>query len=83
MAGTDRTVEFLPLVAGAAASEDGRMFTIDCPTHRSAVLLSERRIRGIRRSSTGVDVDYECWCGHRGSFAAGRPPLVGRHRPAR
>lgn len=73
VAGTERTVEFLPLVGRAAPSDDGRMFSIDCPTHRSTVLLSERRIRGIRRSSTGMDVDYECWCGHRGSFRAGRP----------
>jgi len=57
------------------------MFRIDCPTHGSTVLLSERRIRGIRRSGGGMDVDYECWCGHRGSFRTGRTPLAGRHRP--
>ena len=54
------------------------MFTIDCPTHRSAVLLSDRRIRGVHRSSTGIDVDYECWCGHRGSFRTGRATRPGR-----
>jgi hypothetical protein len=73
VAGTERTVEFLPLVPSARWADDGFMFSIDCPTHRSTVLLSERRIRGIRRSATGMDVEYECWCGHRGSFRAGRP----------
>ena len=82
MAGTERTVEFLPLVATSGPSEDDEVFTIDCPRHGTAVLLSERRIRALRRSASGLEVDFECWCGHRGSFAAGRPPLVGRYRPA-
>lgn len=58
------------------------MFTIECPTHRSTVLLSERRIRAIRPSAEGLEVAYECWCGHRGRFATGRP-MAGRNRPMR
>lgn len=81
MAGNKRTVEFLPLVGPADPEDDAPMFTIDCPRHGTSVLLSERRIRAFRRSADGLEVDFECWCGHRGSFATGRPPLVGRHRP--
>jgi hypothetical protein len=49
------------------------MFSIHCPVHGSEVLLSERRIRGIDRTEAGLRVRYECWCGHRGAFASGRP----------
>ena len=62
------------------------MFSIQCPTHGSEVLLTERRIRGIEPTAAGMRVRYECWCGHRGSFATGRrhggqagPGGCGRH----
>ena len=40
------------------------MFVIDCPTHRSRVMLSERRIRNLRNTESGVLLDVECYCGH-------------------
>ena len=83
MAENDRTVEFLPLGTAATAAEDDDMFTIKCPEHGCEVLLSESRIRGLKLGDDGITVEYECWCGHRGAFASGRPPvMVGRHRPA-
>ena len=82
MAENDRTVEFLPLGEHQTATEDDDMFTIQCPEHGCEVLLSESRIRALRLREEGITVDYECWCGHRGSFDSGRPVMVGRHRPA-
>ncbi len=58
------------------------MFTVDCPAHRSEVLLSETRIRALKRVATGLQMEWECWCGHRGASLTGRAPMVGRHRPA-
>lgn len=39
------------------------MFVIDCPTHGSRVLLSERRVRALANTERGVLVVVECWCG--------------------
>lgn len=59
------------------------MFSVECPEHGCEVLLSERRIRALVPTGDGLRVDYECWCGHYGSFLTGRPPaMVGRNRPA-
>ena len=58
------------------------MFTVQCPQHGCDVLLSEKRIRALRPTERGLRVEWECWCGHVGSFVTGRPPMVGRHRPA-
>ncbi|HEY8526193.1 MAG TPA: hypothetical protein VIL48_14580 [Acidimicrobiales bacterium] len=48
------------------------MFFVHCPVHGSEVLLSERRIVGLDRTEDGVTVQWECWCGHRGSHRTGR-----------
>lgn len=82
MAENERRVEFLPLVAGSDQAEDDDMFTIQCPEHGCEVLLSEKRIRALVRAPEGLRVEWECWCGHRGLFTTGRPPMVGRSRPA-
>ena len=82
MAETKRTVEFLPLVEEPGPLEDDDMFTVDCPAHRSKVLLSETRLRALKPVATGLQMEWECWCGHRGASLTGRPPMVGRHRPA-
>ena len=54
------------------------MFVIDCPAHGSRVLLSERRIRNLRNTDTGVLLDLECYCGHIEQISTGR-----RHATAR
>ena len=48
------------------------MFTIDCPTHGSKVLLTERRIRGLRNVDAGILLEVECYCGHRALILTGR-----------
>jgi hypothetical protein len=62
------------------------MFVVNCPSHRSEVLLDPRRIRGWRTWSGGSVLDWECWCGHRGSLVhatagdrAGRVPAHAAH----
>lgn len=39
------------------------MFVVDCPTHRSPVLLPVSRIRALANTETGIRVLVECWCG--------------------
>ncbi len=63
------------------------MFSVQCPDHGSEVLLSERRIRSIVPTAAGLRMEWECWCGHRGTTLTGRPvpavaPMVGQLRPA-
>ncbi|GAA1500780.1 hypothetical protein GCM10009827_007570 [Dactylosporangium maewongense] len=56
------------------------MFVIDCPTHGSRVLLSERRIRALRNTDTGVLLALECYCGHVEKISTGRRAPA-RHVP--
>jgi hypothetical protein len=48
------------------------MFSVHCPRHRTEVLLPERHIRSIRNTHAGIEVDWVCFCGERGSFLTGR-----------
>jgi hypothetical protein len=48
------------------------MFAIDCPRHRTTMLVSERRIRALRNTPTGIELDVECYCGHVQSIKTGR-----------
>jgi hypothetical protein len=41
------------------------MLVIDCQTHGSKVLLSERRIRRVHNTASEIVVDVDCWCGTR------------------
>jgi hypothetical protein len=52
--------------------ENGTMFQVYCPDHGSQVLLDNGRIRGMRATADGPVLDWECWCGRRGSLAGGR-----------
>ncbi|MFI5840649.1 hypothetical protein ACIA8K_13160 [Catenuloplanes sp. NPDC051500] len=58
------------------------MFAIDCPQHRSRVLVSERRIRTIRNTERGILLDVECWCGRHVTLRTGRQETAGRTRMA-
>lgn len=86
VAGIERAVNFLPLVRPAHPREDEPMFSVECPTHGTEVLLSERRIVGLRSSSEGHTLRWRCWCGTEGSTVLPGLPrpvqMVGRHRPA-
>jgi hypothetical protein len=48
------------------------MFTIDCPTHGTRMLLTERRIRSLRNTDSGIVLELECYCGHRATINTGR-----------
>jgi hypothetical protein len=48
------------------------MMVIQCPTHQSEVLLTERRIRGIRNTEHGILMDVECYCGTHVVIRTGR-----------
>jgi hypothetical protein len=45
------------------------MFAAYCTTHETEVLLTERRITGIRVEADTVEVSFVCWCGTAGSFS--------------
>ncbi|HEY8475007.1 MAG TPA: hypothetical protein VIL37_20615 [Natronosporangium sp.] len=53
------------------------MFAIDCPRHRTRVMVPERRIRGLANTAAGILLEVECWCGARVLIQTGR-----RARPA-
>ena len=48
------------------------MFAIECPTHRSRVLVTESRIRNLRNTDRGILLDIECWCGTHVVLVTGR-----------
>ncbi len=48
------------------------MFAIDCPTHGSRVLVTERRIRNLVNTPAGILLDVECWCGTHVQVLTGR-----------
>ena len=58
------------------------MFTVDCPTHGTEVLLSERRIEAIVPVPGGHVLKWRCWCDTTGETFVARMSMVGRHRPA-
>ncbi|WP_433605174.1 hypothetical protein ACQP2P_26625 [Dactylosporangium sp. CA-139114] len=72
MAEIQRSHAGLPLLAGGGRAQAETMFVIDCPAHRSRMLLSERRIRSLRNTDTGVLLDLECYCGHIERIRTGR-----------
>ena len=86
MAEIERTCDFLPLVVAGHEEDDQPMFTIDCPTHGTEVLLSERRIEAVVPTEEGHELRWRCWCGTTGSTFVRRLSsaqlMVGRHRTA-
>jgi hypothetical protein len=48
------------------------MFTIECPTHDSRVLVTETRIRDLRNLQGKILLDVECWCGTHVTIRTGR-----------
>jgi hypothetical protein len=48
------------------------MFTIECPTHDSRVLVTETRIRDLRNTQGKILLDVECWCGTHVTIRTGR-----------
>jgi hypothetical protein len=52
------------------------VFKVYCHRHQSDVLLDTSRIESLHNTPDGPIVDWQCWCGARGSLDAG-----GRSRP--
>jgi hypothetical protein len=92
VAENERTCEFLPLVGLGPQEEDRSMFTVDCPTHGTEVLLSERRIEAVtpvpahprgEHAVEGQLLRWRCWCDTEGTtFIPRMPAMVGRYRLA-
>ena len=61
------------------------MFSVQCPTHGTEVLLSERRIEAIQATEHGQVVRWRCWCDTVGTSFVPKlttEQMVGRHRAA-
>lgn len=48
------------------------MFAVHCPRHGSRVLLSERRIRALHHTDSGLVMEAECYDGERVFVVTGR-----------
>jgi hypothetical protein len=45
------------------------MFFVECASHESGfVLLNIDRIVATRNTRDGIELDWECWCGNRGTW---------------
>jgi hypothetical protein len=90
MADNLRRWSTLPLVPALPLGEAGLVFPINCPTHRSEVLVPPTRIRGLRNTGHGILLVIECWCGTHVALRTGRhrpepaaePTTAGPPRPA-
>ena len=47
------------------------MFTVHCPTHGGAVLLSERAITRLVNTTRGIELHWRCLCGTEGVEVTG------------
>lgn len=50
------------------------MFAINCPRHRSRVLLTASAVEGLDNTRDGVVVHWRCYCGARGEQRFARTP---------
>lgn len=48
------------------------MFSVHCPAHGTRVLIFTSGVERVRNSADGIEVDYRCTCGHRGTWLTGR-----------
>ena len=45
------------------------MFFVECDSHDSGyVLLNADRIVSMRNTARGLELDWQCWCGNRGTW---------------
>ena len=45
------------------------MFFVECHSHDSGfVLLNSDRIVAMRNTPHGVELEWECWCGNKGTW---------------
>lgn len=48
------------------------MFAVHCPGHGSRVLIFSSGVERVRNTERGIEVDYRCTCGWRGTWLTGR-----------
>lgn len=48
------------------------MFAVHCPSHGSRVLIFNSGVERVRNTERGIEVDYRCSCGQRGTWLTGR-----------
>ena len=48
------------------------MFAVHCPSHGSRVLIFSSGVERVRNTERGIEVDYRCTCGQRGTWLTGR-----------
>src|SRR5690606_18667564 len=66
------------IVFSATGSKDrwratlSRMLAVCCPTHGRRVMVPETRIRYLRNTDDGIQLEVECWCGARVTVHTGR-----------
>lgn len=48
------------------------MFAVHCPVHEGRVLIWSSLVEAVRNVAGGIEVDYRCTCGHRGTWRTGR-----------
>jgi hypothetical protein len=70
-------------IAGVRVAEGGAMFAVHCPTHKSRVLIWTSLVEAVRNVAGGIEVDYRCTCGHRGTWRTGRKANAPVREPAR
>lgn len=59
------------------------MFAVHCPAHGGRVLIWTSLVEAVRNVAGGIEVDYRCTCGHRGTWRTGRKVNAGEREPAR
>lgn len=48
------------------------MFAAHCRHCDAKVLLSDRRMTGVRNTPAGIEVDFLCWCGTTNTWRSGK-----------
>lgn len=48
------------------------MFVVHCAQHGTRVLIFSSGVERIRNTPEGIEVDYRCTCGQRGTWRTGR-----------
>lgn len=60
------------------------MFAVHCPAHGGRVLIWTSLVEAVRNlAGGGIEVDYRCTCGHRGTWRTGRKATGPAREPAR
>lgn len=59
------------------------MFAVHCPTHDARVLIWTSGVERVRNTDAGIEVDWRCTCGQRGTWLTGRKARAAQATPPR